>query len=761
MALAWSGGAVAALAEPAAPYPYSKTFALHSLPGSSKVIYLDFDGYTSVGETDSPFDLDGVVGFSTAEQDVIQEVWARVAENYSAFDVDVTTQDPGVAALVKSDANDVFYGVRALITNGGNGGLVTDCLSTPSCRGLGFIGDFGDATDPGAVILAQRLFAGNAQQLAQTITHEVGHTLGLLHNSTSATTPLWSAVMNPVSASVPIVQWTKTTSQDDYAVMSAHGVQTRSDDYGNSSGVSSPLSGPAFNVNGIIAAPTDTDWFNFTVPAGAGALNLSVTPSVHTSMFDIEATLYDNALAVVAVSNPPVAVVSGDVASGLDAAFVNLVLAPGRYFLQVRGGDSPEYTNYGSIGTYTVSGGWSVAVACQPGTYSSTGNQPCTPAPTGSFVGGVGATTATPCLPGFFSAQLGSTTCTAASKGSYVASAGASSATLCSPGFFSASVAAIVCDPASAGSFATGPGATSATLCPAGTFSAAAGSPACTPAPAGSYVSGSGAVAATVCPPGTTTTVAGATACTSSDATPPVIAALVAGGTVGTNGWYKTGPITVSWSVTDGESTITSTPCSGGIVSTDTAGALFACTGTSAGGTASNSITVKLDSTKPTIGFAGNAGTYRILANVAISCAATDQLSGLSASTCAGVTGPAWTFGPGAHTLVAAATDKAGNSDTMSTTFTITATPVDLCALTVQFVRSSAVYTALNPLRRALVTSVAQSGCAIVSQVTPKLSTIAKARLVNQFVQFVETLRTQGLLSAEQTTALGTFASTV
>ena len=478
-------------------------------------------------------------------------------------------------------------------------------------------------------------------------------------------------------------------------------------------------------------------------------------------MLDAELTLYDNNLALVVLSNPPVAVVSADVATGLDASFVNLALVPGRYYLRVRGVESPDYTNYGSIGTYTISGGWSVAVACQPGTYSSTGNQPCTPAPTGSFVAVVGATSAPPCLPGSFSAQLGSTTCTASSKGSYVASAGASSATLCSPGFFSTSTAAIACDPAPAGSFAAGPGATSATLCTAGTFSTAAGTPACTPAPVGSYVSGSGAVNATPCPPGTTTTVAGATACTSADATPPVIAALVAGGTVGTNGWYKTGPITVTWSVTDGESTITSTPCSGAIVSSETAGTLLSCTATSAGGTASNSLTVKLDSTKPTIGYAGNAGTYRIVANVAISCAATDQLSGLAASTCAGVTGPAWTFGPGGHTVAAAATDKAGNSDTMSTTFTITATPADLCALTVQFVQSSAAYTALNPIRRALVTSVAQSACAIVSQVTPKLSTIAKARLVNQYGQFVETLRTQGWLSAAQATTLGTFASTV
>ena len=33
----------------AAPYPYAQTFALHSRPGSSRVIYLDFNGETITG----------------------------------------------------------------------------------------------------------------------------------------------------------------------------------------------------------------------------------------------------------------------------------------------------------------------------------------------------------------------------------------------------------------------------------------------------------------------------------------------------------------------------------------------------------------------------------------------------------------------------------------------------------------------------------------------------------------------------------------
>ena len=43
----------------------------------------------------TPYDTDGnTSNWSTAEQDVVRDVWARVAEDYAPFDVDVTTQAP-------------------------------------------------------------------------------------------------------------------------------------------------------------------------------------------------------------------------------------------------------------------------------------------------------------------------------------------------------------------------------------------------------------------------------------------------------------------------------------------------------------------------------------------------------------------------------------------------------------------------------------------------------------------------------------------
>ena len=88
--------------------------------------------------------------------------------------------------------------------------------------------------------------------------------------------------------------------------------------------------------------------------------------------------------------------------------------------------------------------------------------------------------------------------------------------------------------------------------------------------------------------------------------------------------------------------------------------------------------TVKIDTTKPSIAYIGNAGTYSLLQTVAIHCSATDPAPGSgidpSKTSCADINGPAYMFGLGSHTFNATATDLAGNVATpVSTTFTVTA----------------------------------------------------------------------------------------
>lgn len=82
------------------------------------------------------------------------------------------------------------------------------------------------------------------------------------------------------------------------------------------------------------------------------------------------------------------------------------------------------------------------------------------------------------------------------------------------------------------------------------------------------------------------------------DTTPPVVTPTVNGTQV--NGWY-TSSVTIAWSVSETLSPVTSSGCTATTVSADTTGATYTCSATSAGGTTSQSVTIKRDTTGPSI----------------------------------------------------------------------------------------------------------------------------------------------------------------
>jgi hypothetical protein len=88
------------------------------------------------------------------------------------------------------------------------------------------------------------------------------------------------------------------------------------------------------------------------------------------------------------------------------------------------------------------------------------------------------------------------------------------------------------------------------------------------------------------------------------DTTPPIITPFTSG-ILSDTGWF-TSDVGVWWSVVDDESTITSTTDCGSIwdpiwVAVDTTGVTLTCSATSAGGTSSDSVTIRRDATTPTI----------------------------------------------------------------------------------------------------------------------------------------------------------------
>jgi uncharacterized repeat protein (TIGR01451 family) len=159
-------------------------------------------------------------------------------------------------------------------------------------------------------------------------------------------------------------------------------------------------------------------------------------------------------------------------------------------------------------------------------------------------------------------------------------------------------------------------------------------------------------------------------------------------------GWYNA-PVTVTFTCADGLSGVAA--CSGP-VTLSAEGAAQSATGTAAdmaGNSASATVgPISIDMTAPAVTYTG-AGTYTVDQTVSVTCTATDSLSGVASTTCAGVTGDAWSLGLGSHTLSATATDKAGNTGSGSATYTVAVTADSLCQLTKRFVTQDGIANSL------------------------------------------------------------------
>ena len=199
------------------------------------------------------------------------------------------------------------------------------------------------------------------------------------------------------------------------------------------------------------------------------------------------------------------------------------------------------------------------------------------------------------------------------------------------------------------------------------------------------------------------------------DTSPPVITANVAG-TLGNNGWYRSN-VSVTWTVVDGQSAVTSkTNCGPFSVTSNTspAGVQRTCQATSAGGTASRQVVVKRDNTQPNVSWANHASSYTVDQTVSINCSASDAHSGIDVG-CQPINAPAYTFALGQNTRSTSATDKAGNTRSVSTSFTVRVTSASLCNLTRQFVRGSAKYQTATSSQRSAVELAVTAACAALN----------------------------------------------
>jgi len=353
--------------------PLNQTFVLHSKPGANRVIYLNFVGATlsntvwnaRAGNTTivaQGFDLDGSPGsFSESELSLIQRAWQRVVEDFSPFDVDVTTEPPSESALTRSSAVDVTFGTTVLVTKNT---FETGC----GCGGWAYLSVFDDFNNyyKPAVVFYDQL--GNSEKnIAEAISHEAGHNVGLAHDGaiggvqyyyghgTGSTG--WAPIMG-AGYNRELVQWSRgeypnaNNTEDDFLVMQQTGLPYRADDHGNSFSTTTPIvfsgGSKSATASGIIGSQSDVDIFQ--IPAGSGLIRVHVAPAPLAPNLDVLARLYASDGSLLASAN-----IAGELYA--DTQATRSPTAP--LYLSISGTGKGDplldgYTAYGSIGQYNV-----------------------------------------------------------------------------------------------------------------------------------------------------------------------------------------------------------------------------------------------------------------------------------------------------------------------------------------------------------------------------------------------------------------------
>jgi hypothetical protein len=346
-----TGGSTPTTSGASIPVSASAVPVLHSNSDATAKLYLDFSGSSdptwgsyNPGTTPAYSQDSDTTTFSDAEIASMREIWARVSEKYSPFNIDVTTQNPG---------NQTDRVTQKMVI-GGNGAWLG-----ASAGGVSYVGAFYNSAPNVSFIFTDNLAAGNAKYSSEAAAHEAGHAFGLQHQGTWSGSTLTNEYNPGTSAAAPIMGnsysatrglwWNGTPSsspsaiQDDMAVISGsnNGFGYRADAVGNSITAASSLgSNTSFSGSGIIERTSDADYFSFTTSTG-GDLTLNGSPIATGATLDMKLELRNGSNAVIASSD-----LAGPSAESLTAH-----LAAGTYYV-----DIASHGSYGDVGQYTLNG---------------------------------------------------------------------------------------------------------------------------------------------------------------------------------------------------------------------------------------------------------------------------------------------------------------------------------------------------------------------------------------------------------------------
>jgi hypothetical protein len=335
---------------------YCQVPKLSSFPSAAPTIFLDFDGHMvqyAGWQSGNAF----VCAPATLSTSQITEIFNRVSEDYRPFAVNITTDS------TKFIAAPVAQRMRV---------IVTPTSAWANAPGVAFTNSFTWGDDAPCFVFPDKL-SNNSKYIAEGCSHESGHTVGLSHQAKYNASCLlteqynsgygtgetsWAPIMgnsygkNMTGWNIGPTPYDCVITQDNISIITTNnGFGFRADDYPETMNTSTTSINPyAINTSGIITTTTDKDAFKITMSQTSN-LHLETTPfnigaNDDGANLDILLSLYNSSNVLIRSYNP----------MNTMNVVIDTTLAIGTYYLVVDGTGNNNTSQYGSLGSYTISG---------------------------------------------------------------------------------------------------------------------------------------------------------------------------------------------------------------------------------------------------------------------------------------------------------------------------------------------------------------------------------------------------------------------
>jgi len=314
-----------------------------SINAGGSVIFLDFDGHfvsNTAWNWNGDFNCDGA-NLSTEE---MQKIFDRVSDDFRPFNVSITADES-----IYRSANPMKR-IRVVITE--------TWQWYGQTGGVSILNSFTSGDETPCFVFSS-LLGYSEKKIAEAVSHEVGHTLGLAHQAFfDATCNLlteyhsgngageisWAPIMGN-AYSRNITTWHNGTvasgcnaTQDEIAMIAAV-LGFVADDHSNTSNASTSF---FQSEEGVINTSGDIDFFNISIlnTTTLKAIPFNVGQNTGANLH-LLMKIYSGRSLIATLTNP-------------DRLDIETILTPGKYTISVETVQNAFTTRYGMLGKYTL-----------------------------------------------------------------------------------------------------------------------------------------------------------------------------------------------------------------------------------------------------------------------------------------------------------------------------------------------------------------------------------------------------------------------